>query len=35
MAETMGFTVLGQGSSFAQAYSKEKCDMSTVANLLE
>ena len=35
MAEAMGFTVLGQGSSFAQAYSKEKCDMSTVANLLK
>ena len=35
MAEAMGFTVLGQGASFAQAYSKEKCDMSTVANLLK
>ena len=35
MAESMGFTVLGQGSSFAQAYSKEKCDMSAVAKLLE
>lgn len=35
MAETMGFTVLGQGSSFAQAYSKEKCDMSAVAKLLK
>lgn len=35
MAESMGFTVLGQGSSFAQAYSKEKCDMSTVAKLLK
>lgn len=35
MAESMGFTVLGQGSSFAQAYSKEKCDMSAVAKLLK
>ena len=35
MAESMGFTVLGQGSSFAQAYSKEKCDMSAVATLLK
>ena len=35
MAESMGFTVLGQGSSFAQAYSKEKCDMSEVAELLK
>ena len=35
MAESMGFTLLGQGSSFAQAYSKEKCDMSTVAKLLK
>jgi flavorubredoxin len=34
MAESMGFTVLGQGSSFAQAYSKEKCDMAEVARLL-
>ena len=35
MAESMGFTLLGQGSSFAQAYSKEKCDMSEVAELLK
>ena len=35
MAESMGFTVLGHGSSFAQAYSKEKCDMSAVAKLLK
>ena len=35
MAESMGFTVLGQGSSFAQAYSKEKCNMSEVAELLK
>jgi flavorubredoxin len=34
MAESMGFTVLGQGSSFAQSYSKEKCDMAEVARLL-
>ena len=35
MAESMGFTVLGQGASFAQAYSKEKCDMVATANLLK
>ena len=35
MAEAMGFTVLGQGVSFAQAYSKEKCDMAATANLLK
>jgi flavorubredoxin len=35
IAESMGFKVLGQGSSFAQAYSKEKCDMEAVAKLLE
>jgi flavorubredoxin len=34
MAESMGFTLLGQGSSFAQAYSKEKCDMAQVAALM-
>ena len=35
MAEAMGFTLLGQGSSFAQAYSKEKCDMAAIAALLK
>ena len=34
MAESMGFTLLGQGSSFAQAYSKDKCDMASVAALM-
>ena len=34
MAESMGFTLLGQGSSFTQAYSKEKCDMAQVAALM-
>lgn len=35
MAESMGFSVLGPGTSFAQAYSDEKCDMASVAKLLE
>ena len=34
MAESMGFTILGPGSSFAQSYSKDKCDMSKVAQML-
>ena len=34
MAESMGFDVIGEGFSFAQAYSKEKCDMAQVAKLL-
>ena len=34
MAADMGFEILGEGLSFAQAYSKEKCDMSMVAGML-
>ena len=34
MAADLGFEVLGEGLSFAQAYSKEKCDMSMVARML-
>ena len=34
LAANLGFEVLGDGLSFAQAYSKEKCDMSKVAELL-
>ena len=31
MAESMGFDVIDDGLSFAQAYSREKCDMATLA----
>ena len=34
MAADLGFEVLGEGLSFAQAYSKDKCDMSMVARIL-
>ena len=34
LAANLGFEILGEGLSFAQAYSKEKCDMSKVADLL-
>ena len=34
MAESMGFELLGAGTSFAQAYSKEKCHMEELASLL-
>jgi len=34
LAAEMGFEVLGEGSSFPQAYSKEKCDMAAIAALL-
>ena len=34
LAESMGFEVLGTGLSFPQAYTREKCDMSAVADLL-
>jgi flavorubredoxin len=34
LAANLGFEVLGEGLSFAQAYSKEKCDMSKVAAML-
>ena len=33
-AEEMGFEVLGDGMSFAQAYSQEKCNIAAVADLL-
>ena len=31
MAESMDFEILGEGTSFAQAFSKEKCDMTAIA----
>ena len=34
MAANLGFEILGDGLSFAQAYSKDKCDMSQVAKML-
>ena len=34
MAESMGYDILGAGLSFPQAYTREKCDMSAVANML-
>jgi hypothetical protein len=34
LAEEMGFEVLGDGMSFAQAYSQEKCNIAAVADLL-
>lgn len=34
MAADLGFEVLGEGLSFAQAYSKDKCDMSMVARMI-
>ncbi len=34
MAESMGYTVLGDGMSFPQAYSSDKCDMASLAALL-
>jgi flavorubredoxin len=33
-AEAMGFEMLGTGLPFPQAYSREKCDMEAVAELL-
>lgn len=35
MAETMNFEVLAPGTSFAQAYSPEKCDVAEIAALLK
>ena len=35
MAQEMDFEVLGDGIAFPQAYSKDKCDMAAVADLLE
>lgn len=34
MAESMGYDILGAGLSFPQAYAREKCDMSAVADML-
>jgi flavorubredoxin len=34
LAEEMGFEVLGDGMSFPQAYTSEKCNMAAVADLL-
>ena len=34
LAANLGFDILGSGLSFAQAYSKDKCDMSEVAKML-
>ena len=34
LAEDMDFNVLGDGMSFAQAYTQEKCDMAALADLL-
>ena len=33
MAESMGYDILGAGLSFPQAYTREKCDMSAVADM--
>lgn len=35
MASSMGFEVLGNGLSFPQAYTKEKCNMSEIAALIK
>ena len=35
LAAEMGFEVLGDGLSFPQAYSREKCDMAAVADLVQ
>ena len=35
LATEMKFEILGAGLPFAQAYTKEKCDMATVADLLK
>lgn len=34
MAKDMGFDVLGEGMPFPQAYSQEKCDMASLADML-
>ena len=34
LASAMNFEVLGDGLSFPQAYTKEKCDMAAVAEML-
>lgn len=35
LAEELGFTLISEGKSFAQAWSREKCDMSAVAELMK
>jgi hypothetical protein len=35
MASSMGFEVLGNGLSFPQAYTKEKCNMAEIAALIK
>lgn len=35
MASSMGFEILGEGMSFAQAYSREKCDMGALVRILK
>ena len=34
LAETLGYEILGAGLSFPQAYTREKCDMAAIADLL-
>lgn len=34
LAEAMGYEILGAGLSFPQAYTREKCDMAAIADLL-
>lgn len=34
LAEAMGYEILGTGLSFPQAYTREKCDMAAIADLL-
>jgi len=31
----MDFRIIGEGTSFPQAYSAEKCDMAAVADMLK
>ena len=35
LASSMGFRILGDGMSFAQAYTHEKCDMESIVGLLK
>jgi hypothetical protein len=35
MAADMEFNVLGEGLTFPQAYTQEKCDMAALAELLK
>ena len=34
-ASAMGFEILGEGLSFPQAYTREKCDMASLVGLLK